>query len=326
MPIPEQPDEPPCTPPTLNHVVGQRQVIDKLKVALDASFADNKPYPHTLLLGPPGLGKTTLAKLVATELATEFFEGLGQTLAKPATLNGFLLKPTQQGAVLFIDEIHELNPICQTSLYRAMEDGSVFLRNQSNESTTRLQTVKFALIAATTDPQSLLPPLRDRFKMVCQMQPYSVDELVAILRQRNRQLGWNLEEGCLVPIAQRSFGTPRLALRLMEAAHRTARAEGSPTILVEHFQRTLVLEELDELGLGPDEQRYLGILLDSQSPVRLGVLASKLRVAPQTVARVIEERLVAADLIERSPTGRILTPKGIDHVRHQRAAEEVRRV
>jgi len=324
MPLPEPPNPPPCTPPTLNHVVGQAQVVAKLKVALEASFADSKPFPHTLLLGPPGLGKTTLANLVATELAAEFHEGLGQTLSKPAALNGFLLKPAQDKAVLFIDEIHELSPLCQTSLYSAMEEGFLFLRSHSNDSITKLNTVRFTLIAATTDPQRLLPPLRDRFRVTCEMQPYSVEELVAILRQRIRQLAWTIDEACLIPIAQRSFGTPRLALRLAESAHRTARSEGSPAILCEHLERTLALEQLDELGLGPDEARYLSILLEAQSPMRLGVLASKMRVAPQTVAKVIEERLVACDLIERGQQGRILTAKGIEHIRQQRLAQEAR--
>lgn len=308
------------TPPTLNHVIGQSNVVAKLRVALEASFADSKPFPHTLLLGSAGLGKTTLAKLIATELAAEFHEGLGQTLGKPGALNGFLLKPAKDGCVLFIDEAHELPALCQTCLYRAMEEGVVFLRNKDSDATTRLQTVKFTLIAATTDPQRLLPPLRDRFRLTCELQPYSVEQLVSILRQRVRQLGWAMDEGCLAPIAQRSFGTPRLALRLAESAHRTARSEGSPTILVEHLERTLVLEQQDDLGLGPDETRYLTILLEAASPMRLSVLAAKLRVAPQTVAKVIEERLVACDLIERTQTGRSLTPKGIEHVRRQRQA------
>jgi len=323
LPTPLRPDGSAPTPPTLNHVIGQRNVIDKLKVALDASFADDQPFPHTLLLGSPGTGKTTIAKLIAAELAAEFHEVLGQTLGNPALLNGFLLTPAQDKAVLFIDEIHGLPPLCQTALYRAMEGGAVFLRNQHNDSITRLQTVRFTLIAATTDPQRLLPPLRDRFKVVCALQPYDHEELATILRQRARQLGWTIDDACFAPIAQRSFGTPRLALKLMEAAHRTARSEGCPTILIEHLERTLILEQLDDLGLGPDETRYLAILLEAQSPVRLSVMASKLRVATQTVSRVIEEHLVACDLIERRSAGRILTPRGIAHVRRQQAAQEV---
>lgn len=120
-------------------------------------------------------------------------------------------------------------------------------------------------MAATTDPQFLLPPLRDRFRLVCQVQPYTEEELVLILRQRVRQLGWAVDEACLIPIAQRSFGTPRLALRLLESAHRTTRAGGLTTVGIEHLERTLQLEELDDLGLGSDEQNICGCC---QRPLR----------------------------------------------------------
>lgn len=323
--MPEQEQPPPDGPPTLQHVIGQRHVIDRLKVALEASFADQQPFPHTLLLGPPGLGKTSLAKLVARELAAEFHEGLGQSLSTPAILNGFLLKASADRDLLFVDELHELNRAGQTALYRAMEERVVFLTNQYSDSVTKLQTVKFTLIAATTDPQFLLPPLRDRFKLVCQLQPYAEDELVAILRQRTRQLGWIVEEACLHPIAQRSFGTPRLALRLLESAQRTARSEGMPTIEHQHIDRTLRLEQLDEFGLGPDEQKYLTLLAEAAGPVRLGVLASKLKVSARTVSHAIEERALFLDLIERLPQGRILTPKGMAHVAKLNGPQEVNR-
>lgn len=310
--------------PTLDHVIGQRGVVDRLKVALEASFADDQPFPHTLFLGPPGLGKTSLSKLVAKELAAEFYEGLGQTLATPALLNGFLLRPQQDKSVLFIDEIHELPIGAQTAIYRAMEERVVFLANPYSDTVTKLETVRFTLMAATTDPQSLLPPLRDRFKLVCQVQPYAQDELVTILRQRVRQLGWTVDDACLGPIAQRSFGTPRLAIRLLESAHRTARSQGHVGIGYDHLQRTLEMEQLDELGLAIDEQKYLRFLAEATGPVRLGVLASKLKMSDRTVSQVIEERLVYLDLIERRQQGRILTEKGLEHLGKTKA-EEVNR-
>lgn len=315
MPDPTAAKQPPPTPPTLNHVIGQKPVVDRLKVALDASFADDQPFPHTLFLGPPGLGKTSLSKLVAKELAAEFWEGLGQTLATPSVLSGFLLRPTTDKAVLFIDEIHELPVACQTALYRAMEEGVVFVPQPYTNAITKMQTVRFTLMSATTDPQLLLPPLRDRFRLVCQMQPYSSDEIAAILRQRVRQLGWQVDEACFEAIAIRAFGTPRIAIRLLESAYRTARSEGGTLVDYGHLLRTLTLEQLDEYGLGSDEQRYLLLLSEASSPVRVGVLAGKMRTTHLVLSQVIEERLLYLDLIERLPQGRILTGKGMEHAR-----------
>jgi Holliday junction DNA helicase RuvB len=315
MPDPAAPNHPPPNPPTLNHVIGQRQVVDRLKVALDASFADDQPFPHTIFVGAPGLGKTSLSKLVAKELAVEFWEGLGQTLATPSVLSGFLLRPTQDKAVLFVDEIHELPVPCQTALYRAMEERAVFVPQPYSNSISKMETVRFTLMGATTDPQLLLPPLRDRFKLVCQMQSYSSEEIEGILRQRVRQLGWSVHEGCFGPISRRCFGTPRLAIRLLEASHRTARSEGSGGIEERHLERTLQLEQLDEYGLGPDEQRYLLLLSEASAPVRVGVLAGKMRTTHLVLSQVIEERLLYLDLIERLPQGRILTGKGMEHAR-----------
>ncbi len=218
---------------------------------------------------------------------------------RPSVLSGFLLRPTTDKAVLFIDEIHELPVSCQTALYRAMEEGVVFVPQPYTNAITKMQTVRFTLMSATTDPQLLLPPLRDRFRLVCQMQPYSSDEIAAILRQRVRQLGWQVDEACFEAIAVRSFGTPRIAIRLLESAYRTARSEGGTFVDYGHLLRTLALEQLDEYGLGSDEQKYLLLLSEASAPVRVGVLAGKMRTTHLVLSQVIEERLLYLDLIER---------------------------
>jgi Holliday junction DNA helicase RuvB len=268
-----------------------------------------------LFLGPPGLGKTSLAQLVAREMASEFLDGLGQALATPSILGGFLLRPAVDRAVLLIDEIHSLPPPCQLLLLRAMEENAVFVQNPYTQSVAKMQTVRFTLCGATTDPQLLLPPLRDRFRLVCQLEPYSNHEIADILRQRVRQLGWQVSEACFEAIAVRSFGTPRIAIRLLESAYRTARSEGGTLVDYGHLLRTLTLEQLDEFGLGSDEQRYLLLLSEVTGPVRVGVLAGKMRTTHLVLSQVYEERLLYLDLIERLPQGRILTGKGMEHAR-----------
>jgi Holliday junction DNA helicase RuvB len=313
MPESAAPNLPPPNPPTLNHVIGQKQVVDRLKVALDASFADNQPFPHTLFLGPPGLGKTSLAQLVAREMASEFLDGLGQALATPSILGGFLLRPAVDRAVLLIDEIHSLPPPCQLLLLRAMEENAVFVQNPYTQNIAKMQTVRFTLCGATTDPQLLLPPLRDRFRLVCQLEPYSNDEIADILRQRVRQLGWQVNEACFLAIASRSFGTPRLAIRLLESAQRTARSEGATFLDYGHLLRTLALEQIDALGLDSDSQRYLLHLAEASAPMRVGVLASKMRTTHLVLSQVVEEKLLFLNLIDRTPQGRVLTAKGREH-------------
>ena len=319
MPDPAAAKQPPPTPPTLHHVIGQKQVVDRLKVALDASFADDQPFPHTLFLGPPGLGKTSLSKLVAKELAAEFWEGLGQTLATPSVLIGFLLRPSTDKAVLFIDEIHELPVACQTALYRAMEEGVVFVPQPYTNAITKMQTVRFTLMSATTDPQLLLPPLRDRFRLVCQMQPYSPDEIAAILRQRVRQLGWQVDEACFEAIAIRSFGTPRMAIRLLESAYRTARSEGGTHVDYGHLLRTLCLEQLD--GYGRDLTSRSTCCSCRRRQHRFESEFLRARCGRHLVlSQVIEERLLYLDRSSVFP-GPHSDGKGIEHAQREAGGE-----
>ncbi len=302
-------------PPTLGHVIGQPQAAQKLQVAVEAAFADGDPLCHTLLTGPAGTGKSMLAQVLAAEMQGEFHERLAQTLATPGAVNGLLMAAESDKAILFIDEIHELPSECQTTLYTALDQRAIYVGHQRTNTLTRLQTTAFTLIGATTDPQMLLPPLRDRFKLVCQLQRYGVEDLVKVVSQKARQLGWEVDEAALPSIAERSFGTPRLALRLLESAYRTARSEGASALTQAHVNRTFFLEGIDSLGLGPDERLYLRMLADASGPLRLAVIASRLGQPPEAVSRVVETNLLFLGLIERTDRGRMLTPKGIEHAR-----------
>lgn len=315
----DRPASPPPAPPTLNHVIGQHQTVEKLKVAVEAACARGVPLPSMLLTGAAGTGKSMLARLLATEMASDYIEVLGQTLSTIPALNGLLVQATAK-AVVFIDEIHELTPACQVALLKVLDEGVIHICDGQSNRVTRLKVSPFTIIGATTNPEALLRPLTDRFKVVCPLQRYSQQDLIAILKQKTRQLDWPAEEGVLVEIAQRSFGTPRLAIRLMESVHRTATARGVGSLNHSALMQTLEIEGLDSLGLDADQQRYLSILAKAQGPVRLSVMASKLRLDPLTVSRSIEDKLLDCDLIERSQTGRILTAKGWEHVRQQEPA------
>ena len=302
-------------PPTLNHVIGQERVIQKLKVGVEASFADGNPLPHTILTGPPGTGKTMLSKVLAKEMAGEFFEALGQSVAQIQTLNGLLMSPVLSNSILFIDEAHELSPSIQVALYKALEERCVFVANEQRQTVQRLNLQPFTLILATTDPQGLLQPLRDRMKLHCQLRRYSKADIELILAQKINQLGWKIDEGVLHQIAVRSFGTPRHALRLMESIRRTARSRGDTNLNTSHADSTFELEEIGSVGLNSDERQYLSILSESVRPMRLGVIASRLGQPPEAVSKVVESNLLWLGFIDRSDRGRSLTPKGVEHVR-----------
>jgi len=165
-------------PPTIRHFVAQDQVKQRFQVALEAAWNDASRLPHMLMVGPPGVGKTTLAHLAAREMAVNLLERIGQNLIYPGALNGLLAEATDKD-IVFIDEIHEMNPLCQTLLYKAMEERKVFVDGPGGK-TLALPTADFCLLAATTDEYALLPPLRDRFKLILPFSYYALDSLAAI--------------------------------------------------------------------------------------------------------------------------------------------------
>ncbi len=195
-------------PTSLSHLIGQRNVIRQVEVALDACQQDNKRFDHGMLVGPPGLGKTALAAVIAQEMATDFHEVLGQSLNSVPDLNALLLAAKDKD-IVFIDEAHELKRAYQTALYLALDKQCVFIKG-ANSSPQGIPIGKFSLLLASTDEFSLLQPLRDRMKLVLRYEFYSDEELCQIIRHRGRALGWNIEDGLVPLIAQRSKGTPRL--------------------------------------------------------------------------------------------------------------------
>ena len=298
--------------PTVNHFIGQADVIARFRIALEAAWNDAARLPHMLFVGGPGLGKTELAHLAAREMGVQLHERLAQTLTSSGAVNALLLS-AEDKEIAFIDEIHELEPHMQTTLYRAMEDRQVFVRGRA-EATLNMPIKDVTVIGATTDEFALLPPLRDRFKLVLPFTFYDDEALAKITLQRATQMGIEMSPAIAEEVARRSKGTPRLAIRILEACYRYTRSQGESQLTDAHFNATVMLEGWDALGLGRDERRYLQFLANRHQPTRLSTLESALGIHRRTLQSVVEPFLLRAGLIERSDKGREITDGGRRHV------------
>jgi Holliday junction DNA helicase RuvB len=305
-----------AAPSSLAGLIGQRSVIDQVRVALDAAHQDGKKCDSALLVGSAGCGKTQTAKVIAAEMNSVFHEVLGQAVTSPADFNALLLGAKDRDVIL-IDEAHELEKEYQTALYLACDQRRVFLQSRAKGAPQSIPLADFTLLLATTDEFKLLQPLRDRMKLTLRFGFYTTEDLVELLRQRSRALRWPLDERVLTPIASRSRGTPRLALRLLQSCRRVARSEGGNTITLDHLERACLLEQIDGLGLGPTEQEYLAIL--AEGACRLGMVASRLGLPARTVAEVTEPFLIRAGLVTKDDQcRRELTAEGRKHLTENR--------
>lgn len=310
-----------CRPQIIEHFVGQQAVVARCKLALQAAWNEGTKLPHILMQGSPGLGKTELSYILSREMGVELHEQLGQNIRDPKALHAYLLSP-QNRDVCFLDEIHELPPIAQTTLYRAMENQQIFLSTERGKKSRPVHIADFTILAATTDPQKLLQPLRDRFKIVLDFEFYSSAELEQLLHNRVRQLGWQIEESVLPLLAQRGKGTPRIVLRLLESVRMTACAENSEVITPDHFHRTCMLEGIDPIGLCSHEIKYLRILHENQGSVRLNVIASRLGLNGKHVSTILEQYLIREGLVTKQDSVRVLTQYGLEHYRKYHLNEE----
>ena len=305
-------------PTSISHIVGQRSVVDQVTVALDAAQQDARRFDHALLVGPPGCGKTSIAHVIAEEMAAPVIEVLGQSISNVGDLNALLLSAKEDGTVIFIDEAAELDKSLQVTLYLALDQRKIVVNGrQKGSSPISIPLGDFTLLAATTDEYDLLQPLRDRMRLLLRFQFYSPEELTTLLQIRSAALGWDVEREVMPEIALRSRGTPRLGLRLLQACHRVCRAQGEDTIRLEHLHRACSLEQLDKYGCGPTEQEYLRLLADG--PMRLNVIASSLGLPARTVSQVTEPFLIRAGLITKDDQSRRqLTALGHEHVSKDR--------
>lgn len=299
-------------PTSVRHLIGQSSVKEQILVALDSAQQDHRKFDHALLVGFPGAGKTAAAQIIAAEMGTDFLEVLGQSLKGVGDLNALLLQATDR-AVVFIDKAHELAKSLQVALYLALDQRRILLQgSRKGSSPVGIPIHDFTLLLATTDEYQLLQPLRDRMRLILRFQFYGNEDLEKIARLRAAALGWEVEPEVFQKSATRSRGTPRLVLRLLQAAHRVSRAEAGNVVTVANLDRACTLEGIDALGLGPTEKQYLKILLEGST--RLNVLASRLALPTRTVAEVTEPFLIRAGLVVKDDQGkRQLTAAGREH-------------
>lgn len=300
------------SPSSLKHLIGQKSVTAQVAVALEAAFADNKPFDHALLVGPAGCGKTQTAKVIAAEMASEFHEVLGQTLETPGDLNGLLLGAKDKD-VVFVDEAALIPSEQQHALLLALDQRKIVLAGGKTGRTPHcIPLNNFSLLMATTDEFRLITPLIERMRLVLRFQFYDEADLIEITRQRCRALDWPINDDVLPLIAQRSRGVPRLALRLVQAARRVARSKGETRITLDHLEHACLLEGIDALGLGPNEAEYLRIV--AAGATRLNVIASRIGLPPRTIS-AWEQFLIRLQLVDKDENGkRFLTRKGREHL------------
>jgi Holliday junction DNA helicase RuvB len=304
-------------PQTLAEFTGQQQAKANLKVFIDAAKARGQALDHVLLFGPPGLGKTTLAQIVARELGVNFRATSGPILAKAGDLAAILtnLEPND---VLFIDEVHRLPPAVEEILYPAMEDHVLDLMIGEGPSarSVRIDLAPFTLVAATTRAGLLATPLRDRFGIPVRLEFYTPKELQSVLAHAARKMGAPLAEDGAAEIANRARGTPRVAGRLLRRVRDFAEAEGAASIDKAVAARALARLEVDEKGLDGLDRRYLTALIETYGggPVGAETLAAALAEARDAIEDVIEPYLMQQGFVLRTPRGRVAGSNAYAHL------------
>jgi Holliday junction DNA helicase RuvB len=313
----EQQLEETLRPKTFESYVGQELLKETLKLAIAAANAREEPVDHILLYGPPGLGKTTMAGVIAAEMRANLRVTSGPAIERAGDLASILTN-LQDGDILFVDEIHRLPKTVEEVLYPAMEDFGIdiMLGKGPSARSMRLDLPKFTIIGATTRAGALGAPFRDRFGMVHRLEFYSPEEMVRILQRSARILGVEMDAAAASEIAQRSRLTPRIANRLLKRVRDFSQVKHGGGMTPQIARQALEMLEIDGLGLDSADRRLLSAIIDNYQggPVGLTTIAALCSEEPTTIEDVYEPYLMQIGMLERTPRGRKVTPKAYLHL------------
>lgn len=312
-------------PKDFTSYIGQKRLKTNLKLAIAAAKKRGEPIDHVLLYGPPGLGKTTMATVIAHEMGTSIRVTSGPAIERTGDLAS-LLTNLQDGDILFIDEIHRLGRAIEEVLYSAMEDFKIDLMLGKGPSarSLRLDLPKFTLIGATTRTGNLAAPLRDRFGIVHRLEFYTPDEMAQIIERSADILGVKIDTMAAQELAKRARLTPRIANRLLKRVRDYADVNGDGFIDTDINRKALALLEVDELGLDPSDRRLLEAIVEHYKggPVGVETLAALTGDERSTIEDFYEPYLMQLGLLERTPRGRKVTPKAYRHLGKQPASDQ----
>ncbi|MFC1585943.1 Holliday junction branch migration DNA helicase RuvB [Fibrobacterota bacterium] len=304
-------------PKSLDEFIGQEKIKKSLKIYLEATKKRNEPLDHVLLAGPPGLGKTTLANIIAHEMESKVFVSSGPTLEKPIELAS-LLTNLDTNDIFFIDEIHRLRSVVEEYLYPAMEDYKIDIMVDSGPAakSIRVDLKKFTLVGATTRTGMLTSPLRDRFGLSFRLNTYNEPELKAILKRSATILKVNINDVGIDYLAGRCRGTPRVANRILRRCRDVAQVRGRGIIDEEVAQKTLDMLGIDAIGLDDMDRNILRTIIDKFEgrPVGLTTLGAAVGEEIETLEEVYEPYLIQSGLLKRTPRGRVATAKTYRHL------------
>ena len=323
--IGEERQEASIRPQYLDDYIGQKGVKDNLKIFIEAARRRGEPLDHVLFYGPPGLGKTTLAGIIANELGVNIKITSGPAIERAGDLAAILTN-LEENDVLFIDEIHRLNRSVEEVLYSAMEDYAldIIIGKGPSARSIRLDLARFTLIGATTRAGSLSAPLRDRFGVISKFELYTIDELTEIIRRTARILGVSADEESLVEMAKRSRGTPRVANRMLKRIRDFSQVKGNGIIDMEITKEALSALDVDELGLERLDREILSGIIErfNGGPVGIDTIAASIGEERVTIEDVYEPYLIQTGLLYRTQKGRVVSPAGYRHMGLEPCVEE----